>query len=113
MIALAQEVLYLSFRRVSASPVAEFRDPMELKPFGVRNEPGGRDADFVNRQQSAAVLKVVHERPAGGSLKPCSVMKRSVVVADGRVEAARADFKIVIRFVGDLQALDVEYPRVS
>ena len=81
---------------------------MKANAFGVRNRARKRGAHHVHRQNAAAVLEQVHDRPPFRRRKPISVMVGGVVVSDGGVEAAGGRGEIAARLVGELIALEVD-----
>ena len=73
-----------------------------------RGEPGGADADIVDRQDAALILERKQHRPPHCRLEPGAVMVGRVVVAQVGMKAADDQFEMVVREILQLKAFDFE-----
>src|SRR6202158_6361745 len=67
-----------------------------------------RYTDFLERQETILIVEGVHKRAVDGSLEPCSLVESSVVITDCRMEAADRNVEVVIVFVLQKHALDIQ-----
>ena len=72
-----------------------------------RKDPTRTHADFLQRQRTTGVVKLIHEGPSDRGLKPFSLVKRGVVVPDGSVEAPNSEIEIWAGMVVHYQPLDI------